>query len=54
MGFATLWILMFHVYIPVLGRYDRLLAIESFIKRIGFCGVDIFLIASGIGLVHAI
>lgn len=54
MGFATLWILMFHVYMPVLGRYDRLLAIESFIKRIGFCGVDIFLIASGIGLVHAI
>ena len=54
MGFATLWILVFHVWKPVLGQWDRLLWIENFIKGIGFCGVDIFLLVSGLGLVYAI
>ena len=54
MGFATLWILIYHIWKPVLGRWDRLVPVENFIKEIGFCGVDIFLLVSGLGLVYAI
>lgn len=54
MGFAALWILYFHSYalifksIPILGE------IEEFIRKIGFCGVDIFFFLSGIGLTFSI
>ena len=54
MGFATLWIMIYHVWKPVLGQWDRLLQMENFVKEIGFCGVDIFLLVSGLGLVYAI
>lgn len=56
MGFAAMWIFIFHVrnevllffHVPVLNR------IEIFFDNIGFCGVDIFLFLSGWGLYHAI
>lgn len=56
MGFAAMWIFVFHVrneillffHVPVLNR------IEIFFDNTGFCGVDIFLFLSGWGLYHAI
>lgn len=54
MGVATLWIMMFHVWHPVLGAYRIIGDVEEFLKRIGFCGVDIFLLVSGFGLVSAV
>ncbi len=54
MGFAALWILVFHEWLPVFDRYPYLALIENFIQRIGFCGVDIFLFLSGIGMVYSI
>lgn len=54
MGFAALWILVFHEWLPVFGNYPKLAWIENFIQRIGFCGVDIFLFLSGIGMVYSI
>lgn len=54
MGFAALWILMFHEWVPVFAGYGRLGAAEEFVKRIGFCGVDIFLFLSGIGMTYSI
>ena len=54
MGFAALWIFFFHEWIT-LAPSDSVLAFpEAFLKRIGFCGVDIFLLLSGIGLTYAI
>lgn len=54
MGFAALWIFVFHEWLPVFGNYPKLALIENFIQRIGFCGVDIFLFLSGIGMVYSI
>lgn len=54
MGVAALWIMVFHVWHPILGNYGDLGEIEAFLKRIGFCGVDIFFMVSGLGLVHAV
>ncbi len=54
MGFAALWILMFHEWDTVLDNYGSWLYVESFIKYTGFCGVDIFLFLSGIGLTFSI
>jgi len=54
MGFAALWIFVFHLWLPVFGRYPKLSMIENFLQRIGFCGVDIFLFLSGIGMVYSI
>ena len=56
MGFAAMWIFIFHVRnevtvfkgIPVIGNIDH------FFVNIGFNGVDIFLFLSGWGLYHAI
>ena len=59
MGFAALWILFFHIWEPLLefpsesGLY-LFAFLERFIKRIGYCGVDIFLLLSGSGLTYAI
>ena len=48
MGFAALWIFFFHEWIT-LAPSDSVLAFpEAFLKRIGFCGVDIFLLLSAI------
>ena len=54
MGVATLWIMIFHVWHPIFGEYGVLGKAEQFLQRIGFCGVDIFLMVSGLGLVSAI
>lgn len=56
MGFAAMWIFIFHVRnevtvfagLPVIGNID------IFFVNIGFNGVDIFLFLSGWGLYHAI
>lgn len=54
MGFAALWILLFHEWLPIFGRYPKLSMIENFMQRIGYCGVDIFLFLSGMGMVYSI
>jgi peptidoglycan/LPS O-acetylase OafA/YrhL len=50
MGFAVLWIFLFHsnIYIP------EFLAPFKFIKAIGYSGVDIFFLLSGLGLSFSI
>ena len=50
MGFASLWIIFFHEWIKLLDNHPVGSAVEGFIKSIGFCGVDIFMLLSGIGL----
>ena len=54
MGFAALWIEAFHVSFPMFYNNDRLARLETVVKHFGFCGVDIFLFLSGMGLVYAI
>ena len=58
MGFAALWILVFHEwwYLTTEPETGFSLAyfLESHIKRTGFCGVDIFFLLSGLGLTFAI
>lgn len=54
MGFSALWIFLFHEWIPVFGRYPKISMLENFMQRIGYCGVDIFLFLSGIGMVYSI
>ena len=59
MGIATIWILAFHVWIPVFNEPSNpvttvLHYIEEYIRKTGFYGVDIFLLLSGIGLTYAI
>ncbi len=55
MGFAAIWILFFHEWI-VLSETEKTVIgwTERFLKRTGFCGVDIFLFLSGMGLTYAI
>ncbi len=47
MGFAILWIIIYHSELPV---ENRLLWM---IKNVGYCGVDIFFFASGLGCYHS-
>lgn len=58
MGFAAVWILVFHEWQMLTknpdGGFYLFNFLESFIKTIGFCGVDIFLMLSGVGLTFAI
>lgn len=54
MGFAALWIYILHEWQTISGEHLRTLWVETFIKRIGFCGVDIFLFLSGMGVVYSI
>lgn len=58
MGFSALWIYLFHEqgyeWCHVYFSPEVLSRILYFVKRIGFCGVDIFLLLSGIGLVYGI
>lgn len=53
MGFAALWILVNHEWLPMIDNY-YLGRIERFVKEMGFYGVDFFLLLSGMGLVYAI
>lgn len=54
MGFAALWIFFFHEWNPIMEGHWKCYAVETYLKRIGFCGVDFFLFLSGMGLVYAI
>ena len=54
MGFAALWILMTHEWQIISSESSWFNPTEAFIKRIGFCGVDIFFLLSGMGLTYAI
>lgn len=54
MGFAALWILMTHEWQVISAEGNIFHEMEYFVKRIGFCGVDIFLMLSGIGMVYAL
>lgn len=54
MGAAALWILVFHAWQPVFTDYFLLSRFEKVFKRLGFCGVDIFMLLSGIGLTYSI
>ena len=56
MGFAAMWVLIYHVRDEALLFYDipGLNRVEIFFNNIGFCGVDIFMFLSGWGLYHAI
>ena len=58
MGFAALWILFFHTWVPVIENspYDIIYCLyysERVIKRLGYCGVDIFILLSGYSLTFA-
>lgn len=54
MGFAALWIYFFHEWKNIFESFRICRLIQRVITCIGFCGVDIFLILSGIGLVFSI
>lgn len=54
MGVAALWIYLYHEWLFILDDIPFLEDCEEFVTSIGFCGVDIFLLLSGIGLVYAI
>ena len=54
MGIAAIWILIFHEWNCIFGAFPILGGVERFVKRIGFCGVDIFLLLSGMGLTFSI
>ena len=59
MGIATIWIFIFHAWIPSFnnptGNITRFCHyIEEYIRKMGYCGVDIFLLLSGMGLTYAI
>ncbi|NLI55014.1 MAG: acyltransferase [Clostridiales bacterium] len=53
MGFAALWIYLYHVWIPILGGVPVLGQLETTLKYVGFSGVDIFFFLSGGGLVFS-
>ncbi len=54
MGFAAIWIFVFHEWQLLFEGVPIISKTESFLKTIGFCGVDIFFLLSGIGLTRAI
>lgn len=56
MGIAVIWIFCFHVWEPLFEKtsFVFLKEAEWYIKETGYCGVDIFLLLSGMGLVYAI
>lgn len=54
MGFAALWIWFFHEWRPFLHNVPLLGVAERSVKRLGYYGVDFFLLLSGIGLSYAI
>ena len=54
MGISCLWIFLFHVWVPLLGDVAYLGKFEFYFLRMGYVGVDIFFLLSGIGLVYSI
>lgn len=53
MGAAALWVWLFHQWTPVLGTIPLISQLETFAKDIGFAGVDIFFLLSGMGLMYS-
>ena len=54
MGFAAIYILVFHKYVCLFPQGNLFFQIEYGIKELGLSGVDIFLFLSGIGLTYSI
>ena len=56
MGLAAAWIFLYHVWDPVCNEkmFWLLREIEWLIQGLGYCGVEIFLFLSGMGLVFAV
>ena len=54
MGFAALYILFFHEYQILFTQGTAIYEFQSYVKNMGFMGVDIFLLLSGIGLTYSI
>lgn len=54
MGIAALLIFVYHECEVVFGSIPVINFIENFIRRTGFCGVDIFFLLSGMGLTYSI
>lgn len=54
MGFAALWIIIFHVWQRLFVSTPLLFEVEYLLKSIGFYGVDMFFFLSGAGLVYSI
>lgn len=56
MGFAAIWIFYFHVARGIFTESEIIVLreVEWYIRRIGYCGVEIFIFLSGTGLVYAI
>ena len=54
MGFAALWIFVYHIWQPMFGLVPVLGRLESIVKYVGFAGVDLFFFLSGGGLVFSI
>lgn len=54
MGAAALWVYAFHEWSTLFLQWGALGTALRFVIGGGFCGVDIFLLLSGMGLTHAI
>lgn len=54
MGFAQLWIVVFHCWLLIIPNRPFLGVVENFIKWNGLLGVDMFFFLSGMGLTYAI
>ena len=59
MGIAALWIYVFHAWVimspePEKGSFSLIYFLADYNKRLGYAGVDIFFLLSGIGLTFAI
>lgn len=59
MGIAAIWIFVFHTWIPLYHEPTNEItlffhSIEEYVRKMGYCGVDIFLLMSGMGLTYSI
>ena len=59
MGISAVWIFVFHAWIPIFNQPTGSVTlffhyVEEYLRKIGYCGVDIFLLLSGMGLTYAI
>lgn len=53
MGLASLWIYYYHVFpISLIAQFHTPTQAEIYFRNLGFCGVDIFLVLSGVGLYY--